>query len=70
MALSVRNLQWKLANKNTISINWLEHTKELLARNYLKVSNKSNEEIDFLIGNSVVNNFRRAVRSLTGITRR
>lgn len=70
MAFSVRSLQRKLANENTTFIKQLNHTKELLARNYLKDINMSNDEIAFLIGYSDVNAFRRAFRNWTGMTPR
>ncbi|VDN47150.1 AraC-type DNA-binding protein [Petrocella atlantisensis] len=70
MALSVRSLQRKLANENTTFIKQLNHTKKLLARNYLKDKNISNEEIAFLIGYSDENAFRRAFRNWTGTTPR
>lgn len=63
MALSVRSLQRKLANENTTFIKQLNHTKELLARNYLKNKNISNAEIAFLSGYSHANAFRRAFRN-------
>lgn len=70
MALSVRSLQRKLANENTTFIKQLNHTKELLARNYLKDKNITNDEIAFLIGYSDENAFRRAFRNWTGVTPR
>lgn len=68
MALSVRSFQRILANENTTFIKQLNHTKELLARNYLKDNNMSNDEIAFLIGYSDANAFRRAFRNWTGMT--
>jgi len=68
MALSVRSLQRKLANENTTFIKQLNHTKELLARTYLKDKNISNDEIAFLIGYSDENAFRRAFRNWIGMT--
>lgn len=70
MALSVRSLQRKLANENTTFIKQLNHTKELLARNYLIDRKISNDDIAFLIGYSDENAFRRAFRSWTGTTPR
>ncbi|GAA0180178.1 AraC family transcriptional regulator [Clostridium sediminicola] len=68
MALSVRSLQRKLTNEKTTFMKQLNHTKELLARNYLKDKNISNDEIAFLIGYSDSNAFRRAFRNWTGMT--
>lgn len=70
MALSVRSLQRKLANENTTFIKELNHTKGLLAKNYLKNKNISMAEIAFLIGYSDENAFRRAFQSWTGMTPR
>jgi AraC-like DNA-binding protein len=70
MVLSVRSLQRKLANENTTFIKQLNHTKELLARNYLKDNNITNDDIAFLTGYSDENAFRRAFRNWTGMTPR
>jgi len=68
MALSVRTLQRKLSAEDTSFIKQLNHTRELLARNYLKEKKITNDEIAFLIGYSDANAFQRAFRKWTGMT--
>ncbi|WP_157950013.1 AraC family transcriptional regulator [Vallitalea okinawensis] len=68
LALSIRSLQRKLSSENTTFIKELNHTRELLARNYLKDKSISNDDIAFLIGYSEANAFQRAFRNWTGMT--
>ncbi len=68
LALSVRTLQRKLSGENTTFIKQLNHTRELLARNYLKDKSITNDDIAFLIGYSDANAFQRAFRNWTGMT--
>ncbi|MGL4742110.1 MAG: helix-turn-helix domain-containing protein [Sarcina sp.] len=68
LAVSVRSLQRKLANENTTFLKQLNHTRELLARSYLKDGKISNDEIAFLIGYSDSNSFIRAFKNWTGMT--
>jgi len=67
-AMSPRTLQRKLSSEGTSFIKQLNHTRELMARNYLKDDSISNDEIAFLIGYSDVNAFARAFRGWTGMT--
>jgi len=68
LAVSARTLQRKLAKEDTTFIKQLNHTRELMARNYLKDNKITNDEIAFLIGYSDANAFSRAFRTWTGIT--
>lgn len=68
LAVSSRTLQRKLSGEGTTFIKQLNHTRELLARNYLKDKNISNDDIAFLIGYSDANAFIRAFRNWTGMT--
>ncbi|WP_297521873.1 helix-turn-helix transcriptional regulator [uncultured Clostridium sp.] len=66
--VSTRTLQRKLAGEKTTFIKQLNHTRELLARSYLKDGTISNDDIAFLIGYSDANSFIRAFKSWTGMT--
>lgn len=68
LAVSPRTLQRKLSKEETSFIKQLNHTRELMARNFLKDSSISNDEIAFLIGYSDANAFSRAFRTWTGMT--
>jgi AraC-like DNA-binding protein len=68
LAVSPRTLQRKLKDEETTFIQQLNHTRELMARNYLKDRHISNDEIAFLIGYSDANAFSRAFRGWTGQT--
>jgi AraC-like DNA-binding protein len=68
LAVSTRTLQRKLSSENTSFIKQLNHTKELMARNYLKDKSISNDEIAFLLGYSDATAFGRAFRTWTGVT--
>lgn len=66
--LSIRTLQRNLSEENTTFLKQLNHTRELLARSYLKNMNLSSDDIAFLIGYSDTNSFIRAFKSWTGMT--
>lgn len=66
--VSPRTLQRRLAVEKTTFIKQLNHTRELMARNYLKNSTMSTDEIAFLVGYSDANVFNRAFRNWTGLT--
>lgn len=68
LAVSPRTLQRRLSIEQTTFIKQLNHTRELMARNYFKNRYMSNDEIAFLIGYSDANAFSRAFRSWTGMT--
>lgn len=66
--LSKRTLQRKLSEEKTTFLKQLNHTRELLARSYLKNMEMSNDDIAFLIGYADTNSFIRAFKSWTGMT--
>lgn len=68
MALSQRSLQRKLSEEKTTFIKQLNHTRELMAKNYLMNSSITTEEISYLIGYSDVYVFMRAFKQWTGFT--
>lgn len=68
LGVSPRTLQRRLAVENTTFIKQLNHTRELMARNYLKNESISTDEVAFLVGYSDANVFNRAFRSWTGQT--
>lgn len=68
LALSVRTLQRKLLSEKTTFIKQLNHTRELLAKSYLRDKSISNDDIAFLIGYSDTNSFIRAFKNWTGMT--
>ncbi|MGL5415072.1 MAG: helix-turn-helix domain-containing protein [Clostridium sp.] len=66
--LSVRTLQRKLSEEKTTFLKQLNHTRELLARSYLKDNSMTIDDISFLIGYSDTNSFVRAFKIWTGMT--
>lgn len=68
LAVSVRTLQRKLLNEKTTFIKQLNHTRELLAKSYLRDKTMTNDDIAFLIGYSDTNSFIRAFKNWTGMT--
>lgn len=68
LAVSPRTLQRRLSEEKTTFIKQLNHTRELMARNYLKDSTISPDEVAFLVGYSDANAFGRAFRNWTGMT--
>lgn len=66
--VSPRTLQRRLAVEKTTFVKQLNHTRELIARNYLKNSTISTDEIAFLVGYSDANVFNRAFIGWTGLT--
>lgn len=68
MSISSRTLQRRLSSENTTFIKQLNHTRELMARNYLMNHVMTNDEIAFMIGYSDANAFCRAFRNWTGMT--
>ena len=66
--ISARTLQRKLSNEKTTFIKQMNHTRELLARSYLKDKTINNNDIAFLIGYADSNSFIRAFKSWTGMT--
>lgn len=68
LAISKRTLQRKLAEEDTTFQKQLNHTRELLAKNYIDHINLPSEEIAFLLGYQDVNSFFRAFLLWTGKT--
>ena len=66
LCLSKRTLQRKLAEEGTTFQQQLNHTRELLAKNYLKNTNLPSEDIAFLLGYQDVTSFFRAFSFWTG----
>ena len=68
LAISKRTLQRKLAEEDTTFQKQLNHTRELLAKNYINHTNLPSEEIAFLLGYQDTNSFFRAFSLWTGET--
>ena len=68
LAISKRTLQRKLAEEDTTFQKQLNHTRELLAKNYINHTNLPSEEIAFLLGYQDTNSFSRAFSLWTGKT--
>ncbi len=68
MALSKRSLQRKLAEENTTFKKQVNHTRELMAKNFLLNRVLSTEEVAYLLGYSDMYVFMRAFRNWTGLT--
>ena len=67
LAISKRTLQRKLAEEDTTFQKQLNHTRELLAKNYLSNTDLPSEDIAFLLGYREVNSFFRAFTAWTGM---
>lgn len=68
LCMSKRTLQRKLSDENTTFQQQLNNTRLLLAKNYLKNSNRSNDDIAFLLGYEDTSSFLRAFSTWTGMT--
>jgi len=68
LGCSKRTLQRKLKEEDTTFQKQLNHTRELLARHYLKNSDMSSDDIAYLLGYQDLNSFVRAFHIWTGIT--
>lgn len=68
MAISPRSLQRKLSEENTTFVKQLNHTRELMAKNYLINDSVTTDEVAYLVGYSDVYVFMRAFRQWTGLT--
>lgn len=66
LCLSKRTLQRKLGEEGTTFQKQLNHTRELLAKNYLKSTDLPSEDIAFLLGYQDVTSFFRAFALWTG----
>lgn len=65
---SKRTLQRKLKEEDTTFQKQLNHTRELLARHYLKNSDMVSDDIAYLLGYQDLNSFVRAFHIWTGMT--
>lgn len=68
LGCSTRTLQRKLKEEDTTFQKQLNHTRELLARHYLKNSAMSSDDIAYLLGYQDLNSFVRAFHVWTGAT--
>ncbi|MFR7995541.1 MAG: helix-turn-helix domain-containing protein [Clostridium sp.] len=68
LGISKRTLQRKLKDEDTTFQKQLNHTRELLAKNYLNNTHLSSEDIAYLLGYQDLNSFFRAFSLWTGKT--
>ena len=68
LGISKRSLQRKLKDEDTTFQKQLNHTRELLAKNYLQNTKLSSEDIAYLLGYQDLNSFFRAFSLWTGKT--
>ena len=66
LAISKRSLQRRLYEENTTFQKQLNHTRELLAKNYIQNTDLSSEDIAYLLGYQDLNSFFRAFSLWTG----
>ena len=66
LGMSRRTLQRKLSEENTTFQKQLNHTRELMAKNYIQNTDLSSEDIAFLLGYQDVSSFFRAFSLWTG----
>ncbi|CDM67644.1 transcriptional regulator, AraC family [Clostridium bornimense] len=68
LAVSKRTLQRKLTEEKTTFQKQLNHTRELLAKNYIKNTNMTSDDIAFLLGYKDLNSFLRAFQVWCGMS--
>lgn len=66
LGMSRRSLQRKLKEEGTSFQQQLNHTRELLTKNYLRNTKLSSEDIAYLLGYQNLNSFYRAFSLWTG----
>lgn len=66
LGMSKRSLQRKLKDEDTTFQKQLNHTRELLAKNYIQNRRLSSEDIAYLLGYQDLNSFFRAFSLWTG----
>lgn len=66
LGMGQRTLQRKLAEEDTTFQKQLNHTRELMAKNYIRNTDLSSEDIAFLLGYQDVSSFFRAFTLWTG----
>ncbi|MGN0143691.1 MAG: helix-turn-helix domain-containing protein [Clostridium sp.] len=67
LGISKRTLQRKLSEEKTTFQKQLNHTRELLAKNYIKNTDMTSDDIAFLLGYQDLNSFFRAFQVWTGM---
>ena len=67
LGISKRTLQRKLMEEETSFQKQLNGTRELLAKNYLRNTDMSSDDIAFLLGYQEINSFLRAFNLWTGM---
>ena len=68
LGISKRTLQRKLTEEDTSFQKQLNGTRELLAKNYLRNTDMSSDDIAFLLGYQELNSFLRAFSLWTGMS--
>lgn len=68
LGVSKRTLQRKLLDEDTSFQKQLNSTRELLAKNYLRNTDMSSDDIAFLLGYQEINSFLRAFNLWTGMS--
>lgn len=68
LGVSARTLQRKLSEEKTTFQKQLNHTRELLAKNYIKNADMTSDDIAFLLGYQDLNSFLRAFQKWTEMT--
>ncbi len=68
LGMSTRTLQRKLYIEKTTFKNQLNYTREVLAKNYMKNTEMTTDDIAFLLGYSDMNSFVRAFKSWTDMS--
>lgn len=68
LGVSKRTLQRKLLDEDTSFQKQLNSTRELLAKNYLRNTDMSSDDIAFLLGYKEINSFLRAFNLWTGMS--
>lgn len=68
LGMSRRSLQRRLKEENTTFQKQLNHVRELLAKNYIRNTHLSSEDIAYLLGYQDLNSFFRAFALWTGKT--
>ena len=68
LGVSKRTLQRKLTDENTSFQKQLNGVRELLAKNYIRNTDMSSDDIAFLLGYQELNSFLRAFNTWTGMS--
>ncbi|MBR2836004.1 MAG: helix-turn-helix transcriptional regulator [Coriobacteriales bacterium] len=68
MGISKRTLQRKLMEEGTSFQKQLSGTREILAKHYIRNTDRSSDEFAFLLGYQEINSFLRAFSIWTGMS--